>query len=86
MCVRESVSNGRWAQCDRRTELTRFLRVYYEFSIIATEHDERADVSALVCHCTSMGRLRLEGAIKLHNSFVIEPYKIDDILRKRPII
>jgi len=33
-----------------------------------------------------MGWLRLVGSLKLHVSFAKEPYKRDDILRKRPMI
>jgi len=36
--------------------------------------------------CHTMGWLWLVGSIKLQVSFAKEPYKIDDILQKRPII
>ena len=46
-------------------------------------------VSVCVCvhvHEVAMGWLRLIGSLKLKVSFAKEPYKIDYILHKRPII
>jgi len=39
-----------------------------------------------VAQCVAMGWLRLVGSLKLQVSFAKEPYKRDDILKKRPII
>ena len=36
--------------------------------------------------CTHMGWLQLVGSIQLEVSFAKEPYKRDDILKKKPII
>jgi len=38
------------------------------------------------CRFLNMGWLRLVGSLKLQVSFAEEPYKLDDILWKRPII